>query len=234
MSTIDERYPELKELHHEFLRALTADPKPQYKAAFLWYQGIQFDRDPQEPSATTRGHEALLYLNKTEQMKRVPGQAFAKGKTPKEVCSALISRHAADWDGPYQINFRYERNSKGIWSGFYSIETSAQHRDIVSGRAPYDLAIADALKRGWQPDMDRRHLDYGSVGKDPGPKMIDTRKSGDHDRLDADPPLQAAWEALVEYLKGRGVRYIYWGSFSLGKPTSRLRDGDNARVTYCV
>jgi hypothetical protein len=176
----------------------------------------------------------LLYLNKTEQKKRVPGQEFPKGKTPKEVCSTLISRHAADWDGPYQINFRYDRNSKGIWSGFYSIETSAQHRDIVAGRAPYDDAIADALRKSWPPNMASRFLSYGSVGNDPGPKVVETQKSGDYERIDADPTLQSAWEALAEYLKGRGVRYIYTAKFSLSKPTARLRDGDNAQVIYSM
>ena len=234
MSTIDERYPELTELHHEFMRALTADPKPLCKSAFFWYQGIEFDRSASKPSATSRGHELLLYLNKTEQKKRVPGQGFPKGKTPKEVCSTLISRHAADWDGPYQINFRYDRSSKGIWSGFYSIETSAQHRDIVAGRAPYDEAIADALKKSWPPNIVERILDYGSVGNDPGPKVIDTEKSGDYERRDAEPALRSAWEAVADYLKSRGVRYVYHGEFSLAKPTARLRDGDNARVLYSV
>jgi hypothetical protein len=234
MSTIDERYPELTELHHEFMRALTADPKPLCKSAYFWYQAIEFNRSPRKPSATSRGHELLLYLNKTEQKKRVPGQEFAKGKTPKEVCSTLISRHAADWDGPYQITFRYDRNSKGIWSGFYGIETSAQHRDIVAGRAPYDDAIADALRKSWQPNMASRFLSYGSVGNDPGPKVIETQKSGDYERIDAAPALQSAWEALAEYLKGRGVRYIYHAKFSLSKPTARLRDGDNAQVIYSM
>jgi hypothetical protein len=232
MSTIEDRYAELTALHHEFMRALTADPKPLCKAAFFVRHGIEFNRGLQTPSATSGGHELLLYLNKTEQKKRVPGQEFPNGKTPKEVCSSLISRHAADWDGPYQINFRYDRNSKGIWSGFYSIETSAQRRDIIAGRAPYVEAIADALRKTWPPNIVERFLSYGSVGNDPGPKVIDTEKSGDYERRDAEPELRSAWEALADYLKSRGVRYIYTGSFSLAKPTARLRDGDNAKVVY--
>jgi len=234
MSTIDERYSELTELHHEFMRALTHDPKPLCKSAFFVRYGINFDREAREPSATAGGHELLLYLNKTEQKKRVPGQEFAKGKTPKELCSALISRHAADWDGPYQINFRYDRNSKGIWSGSYSIETSAQHRDLVAGRAPYIEAIADALKKTWPPQIVERYLTYGSQGNDPGPKVIDTQKSGDYERLDAEPAVKAAWEELAKYLKGKGVRHIYTATFSLGKPSARLRDGDNAKLVYGV
>jgi hypothetical protein len=46
MSTIDDRYPELTELHHEFMRALTADPKPLCKSAFFLRYGIEFDRNP--------------------------------------------------------------------------------------------------------------------------------------------------------------------------------------------
>ena len=184
MSASTDRYPELTTLHHEFLRALTADPEPQRNAAYLWYQGIVFSRDAGNPSATARGHEGLRYLHVTQQGKTVPGQNFVKGQTPAEVLSGLISRNAADWDGPYQINFRYDRSSDGVWAGFYSIETSAQHRDIVAGRAAIDLRIAAALKAGWQPDIDERMLTYGSKGDDPGPKVIDTRKSGGSERID--------------------------------------------------
>jgi len=234
MTTIGDRYPELNDLHHEFMRALSEDPAPKFPDAFLWYQGIDFGRDPLKPSARCRGHAQLTYLNVTAEAGKVPGQQFAPDKAPPKVCTELISRHAADWQGPYQINFRYTRNSEGIWSGFYSIETSAQHRDIVAGRAGFDKLIAEALKAGWEPNLVERILTYGSVGEDPGPKMINTRKSGAYERLDADPKLQEAWKATVNYLKGQGARQIYNAKFKLTKPTGRLRDGDNAEIFYCI
>lgn len=236
MSTIADRYPELTELHHEFMRALSEDRAPKHDSAFLWYQAIEMDRDPLKPSARCRGHEQLTYLNVTAEGGKVPGQRFATGKSPKELCTALISRHAADWDGPYQINFRYNRNSEGVWSGFYSIETSAQHRDILAGRAEFDKAIAAVLKdqTPWDTQLAARRLEYGSVGEDPGPNLILRKKKGPSERLPADPALKAAFDALVEYLKSKGVKDLYYVSYTLTKPTARLYEGDNMQVSYSV
>jgi hypothetical protein len=231
MATIEDHYPELTELHLEFMRALANDPEPPFNSAYLWYQGLQFERDGRQPSATSRGHEALCYLDVTEQKKKVPGQTFPPGKSPKEVCSTLISRHAADWQGPYQINFRYDRNAQGVWSGFYSVETSAKHRDIVAGRTEYDNAIAAALKNNWDDDTQARRLVLGSLG--PEPKLVVRRNKGP-DYLEPDPALRQAWDSLAEYLKGHGVRYIYVVDYTLTKPTSRLREGDNLKLIYSV
>jgi hypothetical protein len=233
MTTIGERYPELTQLHHEFTRALSEDPAPKFPDAFLWYQGIDFERDPLKPSARTRGHEHLTYLNFTAGGGKVPGQQFAPDKTPPKICSNLISRHAADWEGPYQINFRYTRSSEGIWSGFYSVESSAQHRDIVAGRAECDRQIGDALRASWGPDVQSLLLDYGSLGEDPGPRLI-TRRPGGTERVAAPAPIQAAWQTLDGYLKSRGVKQLYNASYKLMKPNSRLRDGDNVQLIYCV
>ncbi len=85
MSTTTDRYPELTELHHEFMRALAEDPAPKHPAAYLWYQAIEMDRDPLKPSARCRGHEQLTYLNVTAVGGKVPNQRFAPGKSPKEL-----------------------------------------------------------------------------------------------------------------------------------------------------
>jgi len=232
MSAIADRYPELTALHHEFMRALSQDPEPQYGAAYLWYQGLEFKRSDRKPSATSRGHEQLHYLNGAEQGKRVPGQNFPKAGTPKEVCSALISQGAADWEGPFQINFRYDRNAEGVWSGGYSIETSAKHREIVAGRTEYDDAIAAALNANWDDDTQARRLSF--VSGDKNGLFLMVRRAKGTEYLELDPPLQQAWDALVAYLKGHGVRHIYVVNYKLTKPTSRLREGDNMQLIYCI
>src|SRR5688572_16797636 len=106
MARVEQSYPELDKLDKEFLRALGADKKPKSKKAMLWYQGIEFDRDSKKPSATCRGHERLNYMQISD-LDEVPGQKFPKGKTPAEICTEIISKNAGDWNGPYQINFRY-------------------------------------------------------------------------------------------------------------------------------
>ncbi len=236
MSITDDRYPELNELHQEFMRALKNDPAPKRNAAFLWYQGIVMERDPAKPSARCRGHEQLSFLNGTAEAGVVPGQQFAPGKGPKEVCTEVISRHAANWEGPHQINFRYDRNAEGLWSGFYSIETSSHHRDILAGRAEYDKKIAAALKLDvpWEANIEQRRLEYGSVGDDPGPNLIVRKKTGPSERTPADGALKDAFDALVGYLKSQKVRNVYYVSYGLKKPNARLVEGDNMQVIYSV
>jgi hypothetical protein len=236
MTTIGDRYPELTTLHQEFMRALAADKKPQSDHAYLWYQGIDFDRNKRKPSATTRGTDSLYYLKVDGELRQkgsaVPDQKFAKAKTPKEVCSGLISRHADDWDGPYQINFRYERNSKGIWSGFYSIETSAQHRDTVVGRKEYDAAIAAALGATWEKGTKVRQL-MKVQGKRPGILLVVENESGTT-YSEPDPALKEAWDNVVGYLKSKGMRELYAVNYELTKPTSRLVEDDTVKLIYSV
>jgi hypothetical protein len=232
MPKVERSYPELDKLDKEFLRALGADKKSKARKAMLWYQGIEFDRDSTKPSATCRGHELLNYM-KISETDEVPGQKFPKGKTPPEVCTELISKNAGDWNGPYQINFRYDRDSKGVWSGGYTIETSAQHRDIVAGRRDFDKAIEEALRADWKKDIQQRMLSWGSDNDDPGPKRLTRRESGS-ERVDATGELKEAWDELIEYLKSSGVRDVYSARFKLTKPTGRLRDGDSAEVFYSL
>jgi hypothetical protein len=227
-------YPELEAINREFLRALRADPKPMSNSALFWHEGLEFDRNPEAPRVRSRGDAFLLYLREHKGLDEVPGQQFAQDKLPMEVCAAVMTKYAPSPTGPRLITFRYDRSADGRWDGGCSIETQAQYVELVKGRKELDERMAEALRGYFNPGIEAVELLYGLRRWDkPGPKLgLDRGQVKDF--VDVEGELAKTWVDLVDYLSRHGVKHIYNARFTLEKPKSRLRDGQNARILYSL
>lgn len=224
-------YPELDEINTEFLRALRADPEPATNSALFWHEGLEFDRNPDAPRVRSRGDAFLMYLDVHASRKEVPGQKFATEKLPMNMCAAVMTRHAPSPSGPRLINFRYDRTD-GWWDGGCSIETQQQYLELVEGRKALDERLTEALRKHFGPGTVGVKLEYGlRRWNHPGP-MLGLDRGNARDFVEMDSEVAKVWQELVDYVKSCGVRHIYQATFSLEKPKSRLREGQNAWMRY--
>jgi hypothetical protein len=226
-------FPELDEMHEEFMRILASDPSPVSNLTLLWHEALEMDRNPAAPSARTRGGAFLMYYNETglKPLAEVPGRQFAQDKLPHRTCTALISRNAASMDGPRSITFRYARGTDGQWAGGYSIETSQEYKDLVLGRKEIDARMTEALRAHWAPEVTRVALVYGPpTWTDPVPKLKIAREAVEF--VDLDDTTRAVWEELVAYLRSRGQSHIYYADMHLHRANAKLREGDNLELRY--
>lgn len=227
------RFPQLDQMSREFSRALKADQSPLATAATFWYELLGYN--PKLNRALSRGDTSLVYRNGHKVMGTVPGQDFAVEELPDPVCAELMSQHGGTKDGPRLISFRYECAPSGEWRGGYTIETQREYGELVKGRQALDAKFTDALKKEFSPEVERISLTYGGASwKEPGPKLIVSRV-GVKEAEFRDPAgqLRALWEELVEYLRGHGVRHLYYANFALDKPSATLREGKGIQLLYC-
>ena len=233
MAIVPSRYPELDSIDAVFKKALKKGKSPKSNMARFWYEAIEFDRNPEKPSARARGDTSLRYFDGEEGyhvLGEVPGQSF-KDKPPQVTCAALIGRMAASWDGPKRITFFYRRDEGGAWQGGYTIETSAENRDLVEARKPLHDRIATALQHYFAPGTERVALLYGLQSwEEPGPKLGIRKEEMEFRDLPAD--LAALLEELRELLRRHGFPHLYRAQYSIKKPNDRLREGDNIILEY--
>ena len=225
------KLPELDEIHQPFLGALSNDANAPSTVALFWHEAISMKRDPAAPDAVTRGPTRLKYYDGPSMVRDVPGLDFPEDKRPFAVCERLIKRGAATYEGPRSISFRYDRESTG-WVGGYSVETSAQYRDLVVGRAAIDARLVDALRPKWKKGLTNVALVYGVHGwKEWGPKL--KLSKGFQAEL-SDPPLEILepWNELVAYMTSHGMKHLYYASIAIDKPSAKPREGEGIQLQY--
>ncbi len=223
--------PELDEIHQRFLDALSSDQDPPSTVALFWHEAISVKRAPDAPDAITRGTTRLKYFDGPSMVRDVPSLNFPEDKRPFAVCERLIKQGAATYEGPRMISFRYDRESTG-WVGGYSVETSAQYRDLVVGRAEIDARLVDALRSKWKKGLTNLALVYGVHGwKEWGPKLK-LSKGFAAELLDPSPEILEPWNELVAYMTSHGVKHIYYASIAIDKPTAKPREGEGIQFQY--
>lgn len=223
-------YPELDELDAAFRAVLAADPAPLSTMAMLWHEAIAMERDPAAPAARTRGDAFLNYWTGTQRGKEVPGQQFATDKLPHKTCAALLGRHAASWDGPRSVTFRYDLEG-GAWTGGYAIETSNEYRALVRGRAELDARFAAALAAQWAPDVTALGLIFGPKVCNGEPKLKLNRGRA-VEFVTPDATTLGLWRELISYLHDHGHRHLYYASFALASKTATLSEGNSIQLHY--
>ncbi len=188
-------------------------------------------RDPAAPDARTRGAGQLYYISGVStNVGDVPGVDLPTEKLPDRVCSALIKRDAASWEGPRSISFRYTRLHDG-WTGGVSIETSNQYRELIKGRHELDQRLASALVAMVTGDVERVSLLYGVHGwKTPGPKL--KLKRAKVEFVDLPPHILVMWNELVAYMETQGVKNIYYVDITVDDPDAKIREGEGIQIRY--
>lgn len=214
-----------------FIAALRADMAPAAPLALFWFEGIGFKREAENPSAISRGTAFLHYQKGGRILGDVPNQGFAAERLPTHVCQSLISEHAASWDGPRSLSFRYDLTETG-WTGGGAWESSSTYRELVLSRRALDDEMSDALGALWTPSTLVLSLNYGSTMKDdPGPRLrVKTSESNEFQVLP--DHVMNVWRQYEPHGQKFGHHHLYSTQMTLKEPGGRLREGDNLYVRY--
>lgn len=228
------RYPELEKMHCEFSRALVADAAPLGDAASLWHELLGYDADAAQ-RAMSRGNAFLRYRRGPKELTDVPGQQFTEDKLPHQVCVGIMNEHGGSKDGPRLISFRYDRAAHGGWKGGYTIETQQEYFELVKGRKTLDSGFTDMLRKQMTQGVKRVSINFNEPSwEEPGPKLIIGRVDQQGATFsDLDGELRQLWNDLLEYLRGHGVRHLYYAKLGIHKITDTLREGNGIQLSYC-
>lgn len=221
----------IAEFDRTFVSALRADHAPLSPLALFWFEATAFKRVPENPSAISRGTAFLHYQKGGRKLKDVPGQDFPLDRLPTRVCQQLISEHAASWEGPRSLSFRYELTESG-WVGGGAWESSATYRDLVVSRVNLDERMAEALASLWVPGTLELHVQYGTTMKDdPGP-LLRVKSSQGNEARSLPEHVMSVWSEYEPHGQKFGHQHLYSTQMTLKEPGGRLREGDNLYVRY--
>ena len=221
----------IAEFDRVFAAALRADTAPLAPLALFWFEGIGFKREQENSSAISRGTAFLHYQRGGRILGDVPNQGFPIERLPTHVCQQLISEHAASWEGPRSLSFRYDLAETG-WAGGGAWESSATYRELVLTRRALDEEMSEALSSLWTPNTIVLSVNYGTTMKDdPGPRLrVKTSQSNEFQPL-PDHVLEV-WSQYEPHGQKFGHRHLYSTQMTLKEPDGKLREGDNLYVRY--
>lgn len=221
----------IEEYHREFISALQSDEAPLSPLALFWYEIVSVIRDPAKPSAISRGTAFLHYQQGGKKLKEVPGQDFPVERLPARVCQRLLSEHAASWEGPRSLSFRYDRTENG-WAGGGAWESSASYRDQVLSRRELDARMAAILRALWTPETQGIFLNFGTtMTDDPGPRLR-IKSSRGNEFVSLPDAVMEVWLEYERHVQRFGHHHLYSAFMTLDRPDGELSEGRTVTLRY--